>query len=195
MSDKPCPFCGVPATAMTHEDSCYFTHLSLGISRARTKEAWNRRHVPLNIDTESLPPLCKPTAWYWVSHGWTITAHSKHRSQDASVSISPPAVSTLASPDFISVSKLFTEEQTLWYAKLAIEHYRQGVEDDTRRLDFISKNEVSIYTLTSRQRVPLTDGTCGYREDTIVEGWVLGVATEPLPTPRACIDYAMKKYS
>lgn len=190
---KSCPFCGSQAPMLPHTSNCYFTLTELGVSRSLADAAWNRRHVPVDIDTSILPPLCRPTAWYWLEHGWTVTTGSKYRSQNARVSTSPPSKSTLESPDFISSSLLFTEEQVQWYAKLAIETYRKYMVDDTQRLDFITKNKVSVYTLTTTLHTPLTDGSSGYRQEAVVEGWVLGVSTEPLPTPRACIDYAMKK--
>ena len=63
---------------------------------------------------------------------------------------------------------------------------------DTARLDFITKNEVSIYTFTSQQREPLTDGSRGYRTRTIVEGWLVGISDDPKATPRDAIDAAMQ---
>jgi hypothetical protein len=48
----------------------------------------------------------KAVAWLWTMHGWTVTAHGKHRSINRYVDLCKPPVSTQESPDFISLVPL-----------------------------------------------------------------------------------------
>ena len=48
----------------------------------------------------------EPVAWMWRMHGWSITAHGKHRAIKKYVDVCKPPVETQASDDFIDLTPL-----------------------------------------------------------------------------------------
>lgn len=55
----------------------------------------------------------RAVAWMWKQWGWCVTAHGKHRQIVRYVDFSKPPVSTIESPDFVSIEPLFTSAQPL----------------------------------------------------------------------------------
>jgi len=51
----------------------------------------------------------KPVAWMWETHGWIITAHSKHRGIKRFVDLCQPPISTQKSDDFIRLVPLYAQ--------------------------------------------------------------------------------------
>jgi hypothetical protein len=64
---------------------------------------------------------------------------------------------------------------------------------DEERLDWLEHNEAGVWPVLRTVRSPLTDGTWGYTNEQVMDGWQAGSLSNPCAeTLREAIDNAME---